>query len=179
MLRGVQAAGVALCYGNNNGGACAARSAHPLAPSVAQSSPWLFSCPARLCNRPSLPSPFIYPLLSCDYPNQASLSVHVSLIFLSSILPTLSLYPCLLFFFSSTLSSQFHPFFCPTKTSIHSWHLEGLNKTSSENAKPAQKCHRCWDFCFKICSRSPRQTYFVFLIHCGVTVFHRPCVGEG
>lgn len=89
VLRGVQAAGVALCYGNNNGGACAAGSAHPLAPSVAHSSPWLFSCPARLCNRPSLPSAFVYRLPFCVYPNQASLSVHVSLIFFSSILPTL------------------------------------------------------------------------------------------
>lgn len=88
VLRGAQAAGVALCYGNNNGGACAAGSVHPLAPSVAQSSPWLFSCPARLCNQPSLLSPSIHPLLSCVYPTQASLSAYVSLIFFSSILPT-------------------------------------------------------------------------------------------
>lgn len=58
VLRGVQAAGVALCYGNNNGGACAAGSVHPLAPSMAQSSPWLFSCPARLSNKPP-PSPLL------------------------------------------------------------------------------------------------------------------------
>lgn len=64
-------------------------------------------------------------------------------------------------YFSSSLSSQFHPFFCPTKTAIHPWHLE-VNKTSSENANPAQKCHRSRDFCLKILSRSPCQSYFVF-----------------
>lgn len=43
MLRGVWAAGLVLCYGNNNGGACAEGSVHPLAPNLAQSSPRLSS----------------------------------------------------------------------------------------------------------------------------------------
>lgn len=69
-LHGVQAAGVALCYGNNNGRACKAGSIHPMAPNVAQSSPRLFSCPARLSNEPSLPPPTTtLPLLSTSLPS--------------------------------------------------------------------------------------------------------------
>lgn len=165
MLRGVQAASVALCYGNNNGGACAAGSVHPVAPNVAQSSPRLFSCPARLSNKPSLPSPSIHSLAFCVSLTRASLSACVSLIFFPLHLLPLSVpIPMPPVYFSSSLSSQFHPFFCPTKAAIHPWHL-GANKTSSENAKPAQKCHRSRDFCLKNRSRSPRQSYFVFLVH--------------
>lgn len=51
-MRGAQAAGMALCYGNNNGGACVMENVHPLAPNVAQSPPLLFSCPARLPHTP-------------------------------------------------------------------------------------------------------------------------------
>lgn len=91
VLRGVQAASVALCYGNNNGGACAAGSVHPLAPNVAQSSPRLFSCPARLSNKPSLPSPSIHSLAFCVSLTWASLSAHISLIFFS-VVPTFCAY---------------------------------------------------------------------------------------
>lgn len=162
MLRGVRAAGVALCYGNNNGGDCAAGSAHPLAPNVAQSSPRLFSCPARLSSKPPLlftHSPSASPPLKLQFlPTFLSFSSPLRLSHF------LCPYPDLLFISPPSLSSQFHPFLCHTKTAIHPWHLEA-NKTSSENAKPAQKCHRSWDFCLKIRSRSPRQSYLVFLIH--------------
>lgn len=89
-LHGVQAAGVALCYGNNNGRACKAGSIHPMAPNVAQSSPRLFSCPARLSNEPSLPSPpSIHFLAFCISHTPVSVSSYVSLVLL---------FTCLLFF---------------------------------------------------------------------------------
>lgn len=150
MLRRVEAAGVALCYGKNNGGACAAGSVHPLAPNVVQSSPRPFSCPARLPINPPSPPLLFTPSPSLPPPTQASLSPYISLVFLSSTSHLLSVpVPMPPVYFSSSLSSQFHPFFCPTKIAIHPWHLEA-NKTSSENAKPAQKCHCSWDFCLKI-----------------------------
>lgn len=161
MLRGVQAAGVALCYGNNNGGACVAGSIHPLAPNVAQRAhPGLFSCPARLSNKPSL----------LFTPSHAESQASVSSCIFLSFSTSLHLFPLSVSaavppaYFSPSLSSQFHPFFHPTKTAIHSWHLKS-NKTFSENAEPAQKCHRSRDFCLKSRSHSLCQSYFVFLVH--------------
>lgn len=104
VLRGVQAAGVALCYGNNNGGVCAAGSVHPLAPNVARSSPRLFSCPARLSNTPSPPLSFYsLPRLLC--PPHSSFSLHFSRFLLLSISSHCTRAPPVYF------SSQFHPFF--------------------------------------------------------------------
>lgn len=107
--------------------------------------PELFSCPARLSNKRSLPSPSIDGLAYCVSPHSIfSFSFHFSCfsaLHHSHFLP-LDMPP--VYFFPS-LSSQFHPFFCPTKTAIHPWHLKA-NKTSSENAKSAQKCHLRQDF---------------------------------
>lgn len=125
-----------------------------------ESSPRLFSCPARLSNKPSL----------LFTPSHAESRASVSSCIFLSFSTSLHLFPLSVsvavppVYFSPSLSSQFHPFFHPTKTAIHSWHLES-NKTFSENAKPAQKCHRSRDFCLKSCSHSPRQSYFVFLAH--------------
>lgn len=89
-LRGAEPAGVALCYGNNNGGACAAGSARPLAPDVAPSSPRLFSRPARLSNKPSRP-----PLLLLIH-SLAPASVSPTTSFSSSPSLPLPSYSCLL-----------------------------------------------------------------------------------
>lgn len=154
-LRGAQAAGVALCYGNNNGGACVAGSVHPLAPNVAQRAHPGFSAA-----RPG--SPINPPFCSLPRPPSLQLHFYFPLVFdFSPSLPTFcvcSRASCLF------PSSQFHPFFRPTMTAFHWWHLES-NKTFSENAKPAQKCHRSRDFCLKSRSNSPRQSCFVFLAH--------------
>ena len=85
-----QAAGVALCYGNNNGGACAAGTVHPLAPNVAQSSPRLFSGPARLSNKkPSPPLSFYsLPRLLCLPLSGFTFCLRPSRFLLLSISPT-------------------------------------------------------------------------------------------
>lgn len=127
VLRGARAAGVALCYGNNNRGACEAGSVHPLAPNMAPISPWLFSCPAILSNKRLPPS-----LCFCSLPRSLRLP-------LTNFPTSFSLTPLSLpVYFSPSLSSQFHPFFCPTKTLIHPSPLEA-NKMFTENAKCAQK----------------------------------------
>lgn len=153
-MRGVQAAGVALCYGNNNGGACAARERSPPGTKRGTELTPAFQLPGQAF-RLNPPSP-----LSSIHSFAFSFSLHLSS-FLHSFFLSTAVSPI---YFSPSLSSQFHPFFAPTKTSIHPWHLKS-NKTSSENAKPAQKCHGSQDFCLKIGSRSPRQSYFVFLVH--------------
>lgn len=125
VLHGVPCGGVVHCYGNNNGGACVARSIHPLAPSMAQSSCRLFSCLASLSNK--LLSFSLPPPLSIIYLGfSASLSLRLyflklsfSLLFFSRSLilcVCLSLHAHCLF---HLLSSQFHPFFHPIKTAIH------------------------------------------------------------
>lgn len=128
--------------------------------------PKLFSCPTRLSNKPSLPRLLCFPHSSFSFSSFSPL--HHSY-FLPLDMPPV--------YFSPSLSSQFHPFFCPTKTAIQPWHFKA-NKTSSENAKPAQKCHLRRDFFLNIRSRSLRQL-LCFSVTEGVTVFHRPCVGEG
>lgn len=131
MLRGVHAAGVALCYGNNNGGACAAGSVRPLAPNVAQRAHQGLSAAQRgfPINPPSYSLPRLlrlqlqfHPASSLVFYSSPSLPLSLSIAPVYSPSPSLS------------LSSQFHSFFCPTKTAIHQWHLKA-NKTSSENAK--------------------------------------------
>lgn len=114
-MRGAEAAGVALCYGNNNGGACAAGSVHPLAPDVAPSSPRLFSCPARLSNKPSRSTP------SYSLRHLHRLFPHSSFSFSHRVFQPLSSSPSLRLSrarFSSSLSSQFQPFFCATMRAI-------------------------------------------------------------
>lgn len=50
----------------------------------------------------------------------SSVSLHFSPVsLLLSISPTLSVYSCVSFYISPSLSSQFRPFFRPTKTAIH------------------------------------------------------------
>lgn len=121
VLRGVQAAGVALCCGNNNGGACATGSFHPLAPNVAPSSPRLLSCPAKLSKKKktSLVSPFIHSVPSVSPIFQLQLFI---IFFFSPSALLSSVY------FSSSISSQFHPFFCPHKDSHSPGALRGEQK---------------------------------------------------
>lgn len=89
MLRRVEAAGVALCYGKNNGGACAAGSVHPLAPNVVQSSPRPFSCPARLPINPPSPPLLFTPSPSLPPPHSSfTFSLHFSRFPLLYISPT-------------------------------------------------------------------------------------------
>lgn len=119
VLRGVEAAGVALCYGKNNGGACAAGSVHPLAPNVVQSSPRPFSYPTRLPINPPSPLLLFTPSPSLSPP----LKLHFLPTFLSFSSPIhlshfLCLYPCLLFIsppvsplnFSLSFAQQRQPF---------------------------------------------------------------------
>ncbi len=124
VLRSPQAAGVALCYGNNNGGACAAGSVHPLAPNVAQSSPRVFSCSAGLSNKPSLPSRSIHSLAVRVSPSQAWVSPHNSLIFFS-VSPTFCAYThaSCLFLLQSLLSIS--SFLLPHKDSHSPTALRG------------------------------------------------------
>lgn len=89
---------MALCYGKNNGGACAAGSVHPLAPNVVQSSPRPFSYPTRLPINPPSPLFLFTPSPSLSPP----LKLHFLPTFLSFSSPFhlshfLCLYPCLLF----------------------------------------------------------------------------------
>lgn len=100
------------------------------------------------------------------YPSHSSPSLHsfssspFSQFSFSSSHP-LCVYPSPLFIPPCRSPLLSHSFFCPTKTAIHPWHLKA-NKTFSENAKPAQKCHRSRDFCLNFCSSYP---CFVFRVH--------------
>lgn len=122
VLRGVQAPGMALCCGNNNGGACVAGSAHPLAPNMAERAHPGFS--AGQLSFPITP-PFLFtpsmamsPALVSHFPTPPHLShcSHYFCLFLPLVSP-LSFIPS---------------FFGPTKAAIHPRHLQA-DKTSPEN----------------------------------------------
>lgn len=126
--------------------------------------PGFSAAPAGLSNKPALPSPSIHSLAVCVSPRSGfTFCLRFSRFSPLSVAPAF-LQPCLLFISPPVSPLNFILSFATTKTAIQPWHL-GANKTSSENAKPAQKCHRSRDFCLKNRSRSPRQSYFVFLAH--------------
>lgn len=141
VLRGARAAGVALCYGNNNRGACVAGSVHPLAPNTAPISPWLFSCPSMLSNKslpPSLCSHSVHSLAPCISPSQTfPTSFSFALLFL-----------CL--FTSPPVSPlNFILSFAPQRRSFTpaSWRR---TKRSLEMQSAHRKCHCSRDFCLNI-----------------------------
>lgn len=146
VLRGVEAAGMALCYGKNNGGACAAGSVHPLAPNVVQSSPRPFSYPTRLpINPPSplflfTPSPSLSPPLKLHFlPTFLSFSSPFPLLSISPTFCACSHASCL-FLLQSLLSIS--SFLLPHKDSHSPMALRGeqniLRKCKSCTEMPSQ-----------------------------------------
>lgn len=76
-----------------------------------------FSYPIRLSNK------ILPPLSFCSTPPHLGLVTSVSAYISCSV----QFYPMPPVCFSSSLSSQFHPFFCSTKTDIHQWHRMANN----------------------------------------------------
>lgn len=119
----LRTAGVALCYGNNNGRACAVGSVPSLAPNVADRAH-----PGFLAAQPSFPIKLPF----CSLPPRLCPGFRLAFFphfVISPALPLSKPTGCL----SLSLSSQFHPFFCTTKTVFHQCHLK-TNKTCPENA---------------------------------------------
>lgn len=101
-----------------------------------------------------------FSLAYCASPTRVSVSPFSSLVFLLSITPTFCLWTCLLFISPLVSSLNFILSFAPQRQPFTHGTLRA-NKTSSEIAKSAQKCHLRQNFFLKIHSRSPHQSYFV------------------